>query len=641
MKTASFVLLQPGKTPNSSSFITKNEQSRFFRPVIQAKLTINESGDAYEQEADAVADKVMHMPTPPSVSDGKMQMKPMLFSQIQRKCADCEEKEKVQRKENGSGGGQAAPTIVRDVLASSGQLLDGSARQFMESRMGHDFSKVQIHTDGKAAESAAAVHALAYTSGNHVVFNRGQYAPDTEGGKRLLAHELTHVVQQNKGTHNQISLKRFKDTTAFASPRFRIWNITVDVKNAPADEDDMYDFIWVYHEGISKAIEVLEGYGISPKAVKITMTFKTHFNEEKVEQEAYDKVYSQFEAAIAKKYPPKPKPKEEVVKDEPKEVVKEKVCPPTSVIQASTLSEYIDLVLCAEKLTGLSNRDLLSLLRQLYYGSSSWSSSKNSAWDAVIPCKISFAKSPMETYDSNLFQSLQNSQVVDGKDIGHIFTGLEAMACPQEVVISKQKFGVGITLPTDISNELFATWVGDIGSAVGRYVACWDMVGEADDATRQKVCDISGANFRDLTYYFAKLASVADLEGDIAAFVIRAEQNGIACQGSLTNKFVINASVSQILNTHFFDDKAKQSDKNRYLCFAQSIGATISGNKITNKGALNDKYSQQISNFAQLTYANDVVKKGSRIPQCPTLEAISSNSSKALTIFWNWVERQL
>jgi hypothetical protein len=176
---------------------TQGKQTAFFQP----KLTVNEPGDTYEQEADAVADKVMRMPTP-SVNSGQMQLKPMLFSQIQRKCADCEEKEKVQRKENGSGGGQAAPSIVNDVLASSGQPLDGGARQFMESRMGHDFSNVQIHTDGKAAKSVAAVNALAYTSGNHIVFNRGQYAPDTEGGKRLLAHELTHVVQQGDNRSN-------------------------------------------------------------------------------------------------------------------------------------------------------------------------------------------------------------------------------------------------------------------------------------------------------------------------------------------------------------------------------------------------------------------------------------------------------
>ena len=177
-------------------------------PFFQAKLTVNEPGDEYEQEADAVADKVMRMPNPTTISPSnppdenknKIHLKPIPFSQISRKCADCEEEEKVQRKESTSGGGQTAPSIVNEVITSSGKSLDSHTQEFMESRMGHDFSHVQVHTDGKAAESAASVNALAYTSGNHIVFNNGQYAPDTEGGKRLLAHELAHVGLQSNNT---------------------------------------------------------------------------------------------------------------------------------------------------------------------------------------------------------------------------------------------------------------------------------------------------------------------------------------------------------------------------------------------------------------------------------------------------------
>ena len=173
-------------------------------PFFQAKLTVNEPGDEYEQEADAVADKVMRMAAPATISPSnppdenknKIQLKPIPFSQIFRKCADCEEEEKVHRKESTGGGGQTAPPIVNEVISSNGKSLDGNTQQFMESRMGHDFSHVQVHTDGKAAESAASVNALAYTSGNHVVFGSGQYQPNTEGGKRLLAHELVHVGQQ-------------------------------------------------------------------------------------------------------------------------------------------------------------------------------------------------------------------------------------------------------------------------------------------------------------------------------------------------------------------------------------------------------------------------------------------------------------
>ena len=85
---------------------------------------------------------------------------------------------------------------VDKVLSSPGQPLDAATRSFFEPRFGHDFGQVRIHTDTKAAESARTVNALAYTSGSDVVFATGQYDPVTATGKRLLAHELTHVIQQ-------------------------------------------------------------------------------------------------------------------------------------------------------------------------------------------------------------------------------------------------------------------------------------------------------------------------------------------------------------------------------------------------------------------------------------------------------------
>lgn len=96
--------------------------------------------------------------------------------------------------ERGTGG--EVPPVVHDVLCSPGQPLDPATRAFMEPRFGHDFSQVRVHTDGKAAESARAVNALAYTVGRDVVFDSGQYAPYTHEGRQLITHELTHVIQQ-------------------------------------------------------------------------------------------------------------------------------------------------------------------------------------------------------------------------------------------------------------------------------------------------------------------------------------------------------------------------------------------------------------------------------------------------------------
>jgi hypothetical protein len=169
-------------------------------PFFQAKLTVNTPGDAHEREADAVADQVMRMKTGDAPIIQRMPLTPI--SAVQRACANCEkEKEGVQRKETGGGdaSGKAAPSIVSDVLSSSGgHQMDGSTRQFMESRFGQDFSQVRIHTDSRAAESASAIQARAYTSGRHVVFGSGEYQPSSEGGQRLLAHELVHVGQQSQ-----------------------------------------------------------------------------------------------------------------------------------------------------------------------------------------------------------------------------------------------------------------------------------------------------------------------------------------------------------------------------------------------------------------------------------------------------------
>ena len=102
----------------------------------------------------------------------------------------------------------AAPPIVHEVLAEPGQPLDPATRGFMEPRFGHDFSKLRVHTDAKAAESAQAIDAAAYTVGNDLVFGAGRFNPQNSDGRQLIAHELTHVVQQSKGSRNVQHISR-------------------------------------------------------------------------------------------------------------------------------------------------------------------------------------------------------------------------------------------------------------------------------------------------------------------------------------------------------------------------------------------------------------------------------------------------
>jgi len=123
---------------------------------------------------------------------------------IDGECVECREK-RLSLQRRATNPAVEVPPIVYDVLSSPGQPLDARTREFMEPRFGHDFSQVRVHTDVLAAESTRVVKALAYTVGRDVVSGAGQYAPATSGGRRLLAHELTHVVQQSIGSSSFLS----------------------------------------------------------------------------------------------------------------------------------------------------------------------------------------------------------------------------------------------------------------------------------------------------------------------------------------------------------------------------------------------------------------------------------------------------
>jgi peptidoglycan hydrolase-like protein with peptidoglycan-binding domain len=114
-------------------------------------------------------------------------------------CAACRNKRlALQRRASHQAEPSSVPPIVHEVLRSSGQPLDASTRSFMELHFGHDFGQVRVHTDGKAAESARAIDAQAYAVGKNTVFASGRYAPGTSAGRRLLAHELAHTIQQRR-----------------------------------------------------------------------------------------------------------------------------------------------------------------------------------------------------------------------------------------------------------------------------------------------------------------------------------------------------------------------------------------------------------------------------------------------------------
>jgi hypothetical protein len=168
--------------------------------AIQAKLTIGDVADPLEHEADVVADRVVHMADPGFSNSGPS---------IQRKCSECEEEEEtvqrqplasfIQRKESGQGctASSDVSTAIADTRGT-GSAMQAGTKSFMESRFGADFSDVHIHTGDYAVQLSRQLNAAAFTVGNDVYFNHGKYDPQSSEGKQLLAHELTHTLQQSE-----------------------------------------------------------------------------------------------------------------------------------------------------------------------------------------------------------------------------------------------------------------------------------------------------------------------------------------------------------------------------------------------------------------------------------------------------------
>jgi len=187
---------------NSTSIYAGNQAAlrRLSRtnPRLQCKLQVGSVNDPLEAEAHRTADHVLHMPDPAGSADGPSTQ--LAADTVQRKCASCEEEEpeSVHRKSAArSYDGVDAPPIVHETLASPGQPLGADARTFFEPRFGKSLGHVRVHADARASDSAAAIGARAYAVGEHIVFGAGGYAPSSDAGRQLMAHELTHVLQQS------------------------------------------------------------------------------------------------------------------------------------------------------------------------------------------------------------------------------------------------------------------------------------------------------------------------------------------------------------------------------------------------------------------------------------------------------------
>lgn len=184
----------------------QNLSSLISAPLIQPKLKIGTANDKYEREADRVADQVMTMPDGIAADSRSRLSGTSAGHSIQRLCSGCQQRHadhQVLQPRALSGHTPAlSPNIAGGIqsIKGNGQPLAASARGYFEPRFGRNFSQVRIHDDNRAASLADSIGARAFTLGQDVVFGDGQHQPDTREGRRLLAHELAHTVQQGGGS---------------------------------------------------------------------------------------------------------------------------------------------------------------------------------------------------------------------------------------------------------------------------------------------------------------------------------------------------------------------------------------------------------------------------------------------------------
>ena len=633
------------------AFIEVRQTFRATQP--QTKLAVSTPGDASEREADRVADQVMRMPE----------------AGVQRMCTECEE-EKVRAKaedgmtpslSNGFEGRFAA-------LHGGGQPLPASERAFFEPRFDRDFGSVRLHSGPAADELARSVHARAFTLGSSIVLGSGQYAPGTGDGRRLMAHELTHVVQQGGGTNETVQRKvaatgacasyaageearshsedghLAPDVTLDAPGELLIADFGVDwrhVKTSTQREPLLQSWLTTWNGDASYRLAIA-GYSdcVGGAANGGLRNARAQRIEQLLAPSARARVTSRGMAPLGTyvndnaTVQNRARNRSVVVR-----FTQEMTFPPENVpasncnapSPAASLADYIALVRCAERVMRNTPTQMLSLLRQIYYGAEPWSRTGPRAWLQVIPCGLHVAD-PRPRLGMPLFNALQASQVVGGIDMGHILTGLEAMACPTPTV------EIEVTGPNPVvgmPNEEFATWGGDLGSA----------------AAARTYDDVIGGAANPWATYFGTagaMASFEDLRGDIDAYVVRHALSGGPCASTARTMLpALTSPVSTILGNYFIAPPAgAPTPAGRFRCFTEAIGGTIAGRRITNRTSLAVPIRNRVFSFAHTFYLGLVLRRLGRrsavsAALSPPVLSLFRSSTDVTALFLAWLESML
>ena len=579
------------------------ECSKNKRLGLQTKLTVNEPGDVYEQEADRVADQVMAMASHAAVASAPLRIQRLASQPV--------------------GQTDAAPLSVDRVLASPGKPLEPALRQDMEQRFGHDFSRVRVHTGTAAEQSAQDVNAQAYTVGRDMVFGRGRLAPGTHEGRRLIAHELTHVVQQSGA--DGMSVGRSKDKRGL-SPIIPIFQGAIaqqSIQRTPLcpDKRDSGEVTKSQSPTGVLAVDTLfdaaeeslsvQDFGIDQASVPPTMTqsddwrrmmsmilgdptthiamlgysdcIGTEQNNQGLRGRRADAVVKAMPAEAQAKVSPIFKgwwggltylfPNDTAEnRARNRMVLIALLRSPTDscdgLAKAANIDQFIFLVSCLEKRLGLTNAadapKTLSLLRQLYFGNAAWSTQRNRSkiWDDIIPTQPwAPGNDPTPKLGAKLLSALQASKEVKfdssasstSIEVSHLLTGLDAMMNPQNPAI---KAAGSIYVQTNVLNHALATWAGDVASAATNYTICVDFLKFA-------------ASYDD---FFKHLAEDADLEGDIDAYAVWAALNSAP---NAPVPLQLNLPFSEVLMQYYRlkNTPGGQGRATRFEIFANYYGA--------------------------------------------------------------------
>ena len=647
------------------------------RLALQPKLTIGPANDEYESEADAVADRVMRMPDHPGhavqrqpMEEEEEMLQPKLMQDragsVRRLCPACEEElqrqpmeeeeeETLQAKADGNGELNSSAGLSGYLAGlSGGSPLGESERGFFEPRFGRDFSEVRLHSDVRADRAARSINAMAFTRGNDIVLRSDLHQPGSTGGRHLLAHELTHVVQQRGGTDTGLQ-RRPNGPGAASRPARR-----------DCDINESNPVIWFDYNttnirtsgGVNSIVHLMAAIRRAQTHISAAgggaVVYLYGYASEEGDEE-YNRDLSQRRAdtirglmedagiepanlrseGMGEDTSMAPLPMNRRVEicptptidyiEMPEETITADAVDCDAPTKAANLTQYAFLIGCLERQLATTHGpvDILRTLRELYYGGDKFD-------NAACGERESGTIASLDRTAPDLMAALRASKVTSGVDMGHIFTGLEAMLCPRTSTSP-----VWYAPSVSMANEDFLTWGGDIGSAA---------------AGRLRGYNDSGIIFKSdppWSRYFLTtdtLASQEDLLGDIDAFTFRANQRGVACASTKGSRMPSPSTPISQLFLEFYSAPPGMATgmtaADRFTCFASAVGGIVAGTSITNKPSLVTSFWPQVLSFAHLFYL------GMRKTHILTFDAgdlakLMEYSRDITGRFFNWVESRL